>query len=100
VEKEQTEAFKTLKDILCSEPLLQYPDFKKEFFVTCDAISTGLRSILNQGPLCHILPLAYASRELAKAERIYSTIEKGTDGVCLRLQAILAVHTRQENSQF
>ena len=33
---EQAEAFQTLKDILCSELLLQYPDFRKGF-VTCDA---------------------------------------------------------------
>jgi hypothetical protein len=29
--KEQGAAFQTLKDILCSEPLLQYPDFKKGY---------------------------------------------------------------------
>jgi len=34
VGKEQAEAFQTLKDILCSEPLLQYPNFKKGFIVT------------------------------------------------------------------
>lgn len=74
--KEQAEAFQTLKDILCSEPLLQYPDFKKGFIVTCDASSTGLGSVLSQGPLGHDLPVAYASRVLTKAERNYSTIER------------------------
>ena len=43
--KEQAEAFQTLKDILCSEPLLHYSDFKKLFFVTCDASSTGTGSV-------------------------------------------------------
>jgi hypothetical protein len=28
------QAFQTLKDILCNEPLLQYPDFKREFTVS------------------------------------------------------------------
>jgi hypothetical protein len=75
-EKEQAEAFQTLKDILYTEPLLQYPDFKKGFIVTCDASSTGIGSILSQGPLCHDLPVSYASRVLTKAERNYSTIER------------------------
>jgi hypothetical protein len=35
--KKQEEAFQTLKDILCSELLLQYPDFKRGFIVTCNA---------------------------------------------------------------
>jgi hypothetical protein len=72
--KEQAEAFQTLKDILCSEPLLQYPDYKKGFIVTCDASSTGIESILSQGPLDHDLSVAYASRVLTKAERNHSTI--------------------------
>jgi hypothetical protein len=74
--KEQAEVFQTLKDILCSEPLLQYPDFKKGFIVTCDASSAGIGSILSQGPLGHDLPVAYARRVLTKAERNYSTIER------------------------
>jgi hypothetical protein len=74
--KKQAEAFQTLKDTLCSEPLLQYPDFKKGFIVTCDASSTGIGSILSQGPLGHDLPVSYASRVSTKAERNYSTIER------------------------
>ena len=74
--KEQAEVFQTLKDILCSEPLLQYPDFKKGFIVTCDASSTGIGSVSSQGPLGHDLPVAYVSRVLTKAERNYSTVER------------------------
>lgn len=65
-----------LKDILCSEPLLQYPDFKKGFIVTCDDSWTGIGSILSQGSLDHDLPVAYASCVLTKAEENYSTIER------------------------
>ena len=74
--KEQAEAFQTLKDILCSEPLLQYPDYKKGFIVTCDASSTGLGNILSQGTLGYDLPVAYASRVLTKVKRNYYTIER------------------------
>jgi hypothetical protein len=55
--KEQAEEFQTLKDILCSEQLRQYPDFKNGFIVTCDASLTGIGSILSQGPLGHDLPV-------------------------------------------
>ena len=65
-----------MKDILCSRPLLQYPDYKKGFIVTCDASSTGIGSVLSQGPLGYDLPVAYASRVLTKSERNYSTIER------------------------
>jgi hypothetical protein len=74
--EEQAEAFQTLKDILSSGPLLQYPDHRKGFIVTCDASSTGLGSVLSQGPLGHDLPVAYASRVLTKSEKCYSTIEQ------------------------
>jgi len=52
--KEQAEAFQTLKDILCSKPLLQHLDFKKGI-VTCDANSAGKGNVLSQGPLGHDL---------------------------------------------
>jgi hypothetical protein len=61
-EEEQQKAFDTLKQILCSEPLLQYPDFEKEFVVTCDASLNGIGGILSQGSLGRDLPIAYASR--------------------------------------
>ena len=74
--KEQAESFQMLKDILCSGPLLQCPDYKKGFIVTCDASSTGIGSIISKGPLGHEFPVAYASRVLSKSERNYSTIER------------------------
>ena len=65
--KERVEAFQTLKDILCSEQLLQYPDFKKSFIVTCNASSAGMGSVLSQGPFGHDLPVACAIRIVTKA---------------------------------
>jgi hypothetical protein len=74
--KEQPEAFQTLKDILCSEPLLQYPDFRNGFIVTCDASSTGIGSVLSRGSIGYDLHVAYASRVLTKPEKNYSVIER------------------------
>jgi len=45
------EAFTTLKDLLTSEPLLQYPDFTKPFVLTTDASNEALGAILSQGPI-------------------------------------------------
>jgi len=70
------DAFTTLKDLLTSEPLLQYPDFTKPFVLTTDVSNEALGAILSQGPIGRDLPIAYASRTLVNAEKNYSTTEK------------------------
>jgi hypothetical protein len=70
------ESFKTLKRLLTSEPLLQYPDFTKPFILSTDASNDALGAVLNQGEIGRDLPLGYASRTLTKTERNYPTIEK------------------------
>ncbi|KAL4104432.1 hypothetical protein QTP88_019733 [Uroleucon formosanum] len=51
------------------EPILQYPDFTKEFILTTDASGKALRAILSQGKIGSDLPISYASRTLNNAER-------------------------------
>uniref|UniRef100_A0A1B6E8Y4 RNA-directed DNA polymerase n=1 Tax=Clastoptera arizonana TaxID=38151 RepID=A0A1B6E8Y4_9HEMI len=68
--------FETCKDILSNEPLLQYPDFKKEFILTTDASNYAVGGILSQIKNGHDLPIAYASRTLNNSEINYSAIEK------------------------
>ncbi|KAL4101321.1 hypothetical protein QTP88_021341 [Uroleucon formosanum] len=63
------EAFDKLKNILCSEPILQYPDFTKPFIVTTDASGKALGAILSQGEVSQDLPIAYSSRTLSKCEK-------------------------------
>lgn len=46
-EQEQEEAFTTLKHILTSDSLLQYPDFSKEFVLTTDASKEALGAVLS-----------------------------------------------------
>ncbi|KMQ89174.1 enzymatic polyprotein endonuclease reverse [Lasius niger] len=72
----QEEAFVQLRDALCTEPILQYPDFTKPFVVTTDASGHAIGGILSQGTIGKDLPIAYSSRLLNNAERNYSTIEK------------------------
>jgi len=72
----QEDAFVYLRNSLCSEPLLQYPDFTKPFIVTTDASGYAIGGILSQGAIGKDLPIAYTSRLLNNAESNYSTIEK------------------------
>jgi len=74
-DKEQ-ECFNILKNTLCEEPVLQYPDFTKPFLLTTDASGTAIGAILSQGQVGKDHPISYASRVLNDAEKNYSTIEK------------------------
>lgn len=74
--EEQELAFTQLREALCTEPILQYPDFTKPFVVTTDALEHAFGDILRQGPIGKDLPIAYTSRFLNAAEKNYSTIEK------------------------
>ncbi|XP_063994419.1 uncharacterized protein LOC135171776 [Diachasmimorpha longicaudata] len=73
---EENKAFSNLRNALCKSPILQYPDFTKEFVITTDACGYGIAGILSQGEIGKDLPIAYISRVLGKSERNYSTIEK------------------------
>ena len=72
---DEEKAFDTLKDLLCKQPILQYPDFNKQFIVTTDASSVALGAILRQKTLGQDLPVAYASRTLSPAEQKYSVTD-------------------------
>lgn len=76
-EETQQQAFDEIKECLITEPVLQYPDFNKEFLLITDASQDALGAVLSQGTLGKDdRPVAYASRTLNKAERSYSTIER------------------------
>ncbi|KAL6419715.1 hypothetical protein ACFW04_013679 [Cataglyphis niger] len=83
--KEQESAFVQLREALCTEPILQYPDFTKPFVVTTDASGHAIGGILSQGPIGKDLPISYTSRLLNAAEKNYSTIEKELLAISLPL---------------
>jgi len=64
----QENAFQHLQSKLMNRPILQYPNFSKQFMVTTDASNSVLGAVLSQGPVGRDLPVAYASRRLKKAE--------------------------------
>lgn len=70
------ESFEKCKTLLVNDPILQYPDFAKEFNLTTDASNLAIGAVLSQGPVGADKPIAYASRTLNSSEINYSTIEK------------------------
>ena len=50
-EKWQEIAFHALKQKLMSEPILQYPDFSKEFILITDASNDSAGAVLSQGKI-------------------------------------------------
>nr|GEX89221.1 putative reverse transcriptase domain-containing protein [Tanacetum cinerariifolium] len=66
---EEEEAFQTLKQKLCSAPILALPEGTENFVVYCDASLKGFGAILMQREKV----IAYASRQLKKHEENYTT---------------------------
>ncbi|GJQ99622.1 putative reverse transcriptase domain-containing protein [Tanacetum coccineum] len=65
----QDEAFQILKEKLCNAPMLALPDGPDDFVVYCDASKQGFGCVLMQRGKV----IAYASRQLKKHEKIYTT---------------------------
>ncbi|GKF08194.1 putative reverse transcriptase domain-containing protein [Tanacetum coccineum] len=65
----QDETFRILKEKLCNAPVLALPDGPDDFVVYCDASKQGFESVLMQRGKV----IAYASRQLKKHEKNYTT---------------------------
>nr|GEV94187.1 putative reverse transcriptase domain-containing protein [Tanacetum cinerariifolium] len=80
---EEEEAFQTLKQKLCSAPILALPEGTKNFIVYYDASLMGYVAVLMQREKV----IAYASRQLKKHEENYMThvLELGAVVFALRL---------------
>ena len=73
--------FDHLKELLCSAPVLAYPQFGGDhyFIIETDASLAGLGAVLAQlGDDGQVHPIAYASRSLLKHERNYAITELET----------------------
>ncbi|GJT44530.1 putative reverse transcriptase domain-containing protein [Tanacetum coccineum] len=81
--KEEEEAFQTLKQKLCSAPILALPEGTEDFMVYCDASLKGYGAMLMQREKV----IAYASRQLKVHEENYTThdLELGAVVFALRL---------------
>ena len=70
------QAFETLREALCAEPLLITPDFASPLLVHTDASEVGLGGVLSQVRAGEEHPVMYISRKLLPNELNYSTVEK------------------------
>ena len=81
-------AFEKLKFLLCSAPVLQAPNFEKQFILQTDASERGVGAVLSQldeSGADH--PVAYFSCKLLPREKRYSTVEKECLAIKLGIQA-------------
>ena len=74
--EEQQASFESLKTALCEAPVLQVPDFEKEFVLVTDASDIAVSAVLKQRVNGQLAPVAFYSKLLGAAERRYSTYEK------------------------
>jgi hypothetical protein len=64
-------AFETLKRALCETPVLQIPNFHKEFVLV-----TAVSTVFNHRVNGELAPILFYSRLLSSTERRYSTYEE------------------------
>lgn len=94
----QEQAFKELKDRLCSSPILGYPNMNSPFIVTTDASKTALGYVLSQiDEKGQRRVIAYAGRSLKAHELRYSATDLEMAAV---IQAITSWHPYLANQHF
>ena len=82
------EAFRRLKDMLCSAPVLSTPDFTKPFVLWTDSSDRGVGAVLGHPTEDGMdQPVAYFSKKLLAREEKYSTVEKECLAIKLAIQA-------------
>ena len=74
-------AFNRLKTAMVTAPVLQLPDFDREFTVTTDASEVSVGAILQQNFGNGLQPVCYESRKLNPAETRYSAYERELLGI-------------------
>ena len=79
----QIKAFKHLKSLVCSKPILRQPDYIKQFLLSTDTSTYGMGAVLSQegkiNPRTHKpiqQPIAYYSATFNAAERNYNIYKR------------------------
>lgn len=75
--KVHSDALDIIKEMLSSEPVLQYYDSKQPLTLSVDASKDGLGAVLLQNNL----PVIYASKSLTDTQKKYAQIEKEALGI-------------------
>ena len=69
---EHQAAFEALKRTLSEAPVLQIPDFSRDFVLVTDASDLAISAVLNQGVGEDLAPISFYSRLLYPAEHNYT----------------------------
>ena len=83
----QRRAFQSLKDALCTAPVLQFPNPELPYTVVTDASGTAAGGVLMQDQGEGLRPLAFLSRRLKPTEQKYSAYERELAAVAYCLQS-------------
>ena len=87
-----SEAFESLKQCLCSGPVLRSPDFNKTFVLQTDTSDRGVGAVLSQlSDDGEEHPIGYYSRKLLPREERYSTVEKECLAIWLAVAAFKVI---------
>jgi hypothetical protein len=62
-------AFEKLKEVIYSDQVLAYPDFKSHFILTTDASKVAVAAVLSQVQDGVERPVAFASRQMSQTEQ-------------------------------
>ena len=89
-QEEHVKAWKKVKRLTTTMPVLAYYNVNKETTIQCDASSTGLgATLLQEGK-----PLCFASIALTKSERNYAQIEKELLAIVLDVRDLISTSTQ------
>ena len=69
-------AFDQLKKMVCEAPILQSPDWSREFEIMCDASDYAIGAVLGKSSNGKPTVIQYASKTLDDAQKNYTTTEK------------------------
>jgi hypothetical protein len=67
--KEQQATVEILKTALCEAPVLQVPNFEKDFALVTDSSDNAVSDVLNQRVNGQLAPVTFYSKLLGSAER-------------------------------
>ena len=73
---EAQHAFEILRDKLCQEPILVFPNFELPFNLTTDALGSAVGKILSQDKIGYDQLVAYVSRVLSEVEEKWDSFNK------------------------
>ena len=78
---QEEKAFNGLKRAMVTAPVLQLPDFEREFTVTTDASRVSVGAILQQDFGSGLQPICYESKKLNPTETRYGAYERELLGI-------------------